>query len=156
MRIKYVLFTLSISAALFGQSTLAPNAPEDRPVTFSGNEQHQKMQKAVEPFIIQARKTWPAAKASYLKGLPPRHVFFVTVELVDASGKREIVFIEVQKIENGIVTGLIANEISTVGGYRAGQSYSAPESSVWDWTISKPDGSEEGNLVGKFLDTYKP
>ena len=30
------------------------------------------------------------------------------------------------------------------------------ESDVLDWTISKPDGTEEGNFVGKFLDTYKP
>ena len=27
---------------------------------------------------------------------------------------------------------------------------------VLDWTISKPDGTEEGNFVGKFLDTYRP
>ena len=26
--------------------------------------------------------------------------------------------------------------------------------SVIDWTIVMPDGSEEGNVVGNFLDTY--
>ena len=31
-----------------------------------------------------------------------------------------------------------------------------PELEVLDWTVSKPDGTEDGNFVGKFLDTYKP
>jgi hypothetical protein len=30
------------------------------------------------------------------------------------------------------------------------------EKDVYDWTISRPDGSEDGNYVGKFLDTYHP
>ena len=30
------------------------------------------------------------------------------------------------------------------------------ESDLLDWVIRKPYGSEEGNVVGKFLDTYNP
>jgi hypothetical protein len=30
------------------------------------------------------------------------------------------------------------------------------EAELLDWLITKPDGSEEGNVVGKFLDTYRP
>lgn len=29
------------------------------------------------------------------------------------------------------------------------------ESMLIDWTISKPDGTEEGNYIGKFLDDYQ-
>lgn len=138
------------------QSALAPNAPADKPVGFSNGQQHQELLKAVAPYVDQAKKSWPQAKENYLKGLPHRHVFFVTTELADLRGKREIVFVEVRKIENGIVTGLIANEISRVSGFKQGQSHTVPEGEIWDWTISKPDGSEEGNVVGKFLETYKP
>jgi hypothetical protein len=34
-------------------------------------------------------------------------------------------------------------------------SYAFAETEVMDWLISHPDGSEEGNFVGKFLDTYQ-
>jgi len=43
-----------------------------------------------------------------------------------------------------------------VTGYKHGDTYSFPEADLLDWTISKPDGTEEGNFVGKFLDTYQP
>ncbi len=39
---------------------------------------------------------------------------------------------------------------------RRQQEYSFNEDELLDWLISKPDGSEEGNVVGKFLDTYGP
>jgi len=138
------------------QSTLAPNAPADKPVGFSNGQQHQELLKAIAPYVEQAKKSWPQAKEGYLKGLPPRHVFFVTTELADMRGKREIVFVEVRKIEKGIVTGVIANEISAVSGFKQGQTHAVPEADIWDWTVSRPDGSEEGNVVGKFLETYKP
>jgi hypothetical protein len=32
------------------------------------------------------------------------------------------------------------------------RGYSFQESELVDWLISRPDGSEEGNVVGKFLD----
>ncbi|WP_257307177.1 DUF2314 domain-containing protein [Geothrix campi] len=154
--------TVLLCALLFfspratAQSALAPNAPVDKPVGSSSEQQHKELLKAIGPYVEQAKKTWPAAKENYLRGLPPRQVFFVTTELVDARGKREIVFVEVQKIEKGMVTGLIANEISTVSGFKAGQAHRVPENNILDWTISKPDGSEEGNLVGKFLESYRP
>ena len=147
---------LTASGMLFAQSTLSANAPQDNPIGVADGEQHQKLLKAIAPYIQQAKNTWPAAKAKYLKGLPLNNVFFITAELVDMSGKREMVFIRVEQIDNGVIAGLIANDINTVVGFRLGQKYTIAESNIWDWTISKPDGSEEGNLVGKFLDTYVP
>ena len=71
------------------------------------------------------------------------------------AAKRETVFIEVQKISGDVIDGIIANQIEVVTGYAQGQKYSVKESVILDWLISNPDGSEEGNVVGKFLDTYK-
>ncbi len=64
-------------------------------------------------------------------------------------------FILVNKITGGIISGIIYNEIQVVVGYKNGQKYDFPETEVYDWLITKPDGSEEGNFVGKFLDTYR-
>jgi uncharacterized protein YegJ (DUF2314 family) len=132
---------------------LAKNAPADRPEKLADEK---KFDAAIKPSVEQALKTYPAAKERYLAGLPTRNVFFITTRLHDSNGRWEQVFIEVKAISEGKVKGLIANDINTVSGYRLGDSYTFPESELLDWTISKPDGTEEGNFVGKFLDTHKP
>jgi uncharacterized protein YegJ (DUF2314 family) len=136
-------------------SPLAPNAPKDKPQTLK-SEDEKKFDEAIKPYVEQARKTYPAAKARYLAGLPPKHLFSITTRLHDSEGRWEQVFIEVKEIKDGVIKGLIFNDIDVVSGYKLGDSYTFPESDLLDWTVSRPDGSEEGNVVGKFLDTYKP
>ena len=36
-----------------------------------------------------------------------------------------------------------------------GDPYTFPEGELVDWLITHPDGSEEGNVVGKFLDEWQ-
>jgi hypothetical protein len=43
-----------------------------------------------------------------------------------------------------------------VRGYRLRDQHAVAEAELLDWLITKPDGSEEGNVVGKFVDTYRP
>ena len=43
-----------------------------------------------------------------------------------------------------------------VRGFRYGQPYSFREADLVDWMVSRPDDSEEGNVVGNFLDSYTP
>jgi uncharacterized protein YegJ (DUF2314 family) len=66
------------------------------------------------------------------------------------------VIVEVDKITNGVVHGRIANKLGAVTNYHEGQAVTFPESEVMNWLFIRPDGSEEGNVVGKFLDHYKP
>lgn len=134
---------------------VAPNAPPDKPAQ-STAEQAQKLEEAIKPYIQKARDTYPAAKERFLKGLPAKQSFFITTRLKDSQGRSEQVFIAVKEIKNGIVTGLIWSDVQLVSVYKHGDAYSFPESELIDWTISKPDGTEEGNFVGKFLDTYQP
>ena len=134
---------------------LAPNAPADKPGSVKSAEQ-KAFDEAIKPYVEKARKTYPEAKERFLAGLPPKHFFFVTTRLHDSAGHWEQVFIAVKEIKDGIITGLIASDIVTVSGYKARDKYLFPESELIDWTVSKPDGTEEGNFVGKFLDTYKP
>ena len=71
------------------------------------------------------------------------------------TGAFEQVFIAVRSIEGGTIRGKIWSEIATVRGYRFGDAYAFPETELLDWLITHPDGTEEGNEVGKFLDTYQ-
>ena len=136
-------------------SQLSPDAPADQPKQAT-DANLRKMEEAMKPYIEQAKKTYPEAKQRYLAGLPAKHVFFVTTRLHDAAGRFEQVFVEVKQLKDGKIRGLIASEVNLLKNYKHGDEYSFPESEVMDWTIAKPDGTEEGNFVGKFLDTYKP
>jgi Uncharacterized protein conserved in bacteria (DUF2314) len=159
-----LLLTLVFTVAIAAQQPvdkdkgvyLAPNAPESQPKHAHDEEELRKMEEAIKPAIEQARKTYPEAKARFLAGLPPQHTFFVTTRLVDQNGAFEQVFVAVKEIRDGTIQGLIWSDISLVPGYKHGDSYSFPETELLDWTITRPDGTEEGNFVGKFLDTYQP
>ena len=145
-------------ALLVGQAApeLAPNAPSDSPVQTTEKCIWTAIDRAMQPYIAQARATWPKARQRYLAGLPPRHSFFVTTLLVDNQDRREQVFIAVESIQDGRISGKIWNRVEVVHGYHLGDRYSFPESDLRDWLIAKPDGTEEGNFVGKFLDGYEP
>ena len=145
---------LAVAATLPAQ--LAPNAPADKPVSATSEAQVRRIEAAIAPYIEAARITYPQAKARYLAGLPKGETFFVTARLSDARGRIEMVFVQVQGIAEGRITGRIASRIMTVGGHRQGDTYTLPEEELVDWMIAKADGSEEGNVVGKFLDTYQP
>ena len=97
------------------------------------------------------------AGARFLVGLPPKYLFSLTTKLWDRSHtKFEVVFVVADEIKNGTVTGHLATHTKQPVGYNFGDKISFPESEVMDWTIVHPDGTEEGNIVGKFMDTYQP
>ena len=54
---------------------LSPAAPKDRPVLTAQRCIWNAMDRAMQPYIAQARATWPQARKRYLAGLPPRHNF---------------------------------------------------------------------------------
>lgn len=147
-----ILILLSWSAAA-QDPQLAPNAPQDKPITAHSSEL-AAFEAAIAPHIAEAKRTYPEAKKTFLAGLPEGQSFFVTTRLHDGSGAFEQVFIAVRSIDGGVVHGKIWSEINTVRGYRFGDEYRFAESELLDWLITHPDGSEEGNFVGKFLDTY--
>jgi hypothetical protein len=158
MRLTAFVFLALASAPLAAQrpADLAPNAPKDQPMIAHARCQWDAAIKAMEPYVAKARASYPAAKARFQKGLPPRHTFFITTRLRDQRGAVEQVFIAVDSIVQDRISGRISSDISLVLGYARGQPYSFREADLVDWMIARPDGTEEGNIVGVFLDSYKP
>lgn len=151
-----VLCAIACGGGAKHETALSPNAPADRPVLVAGtspDEAQKKMQSLILPYVRQARATLPEAKRRYLAGLPAGEHFFVTAVLTDAAGHFEQVFIKVDSTDAERTTGRIASQIGIVAGYRYGDQVTVLDPDIIDWTISKPDGSEDGNYVGKFLDT---
>jgi uncharacterized protein YegJ (DUF2314 family) len=114
------------------------------------------LEKAMAPAIAEAKATYPAARKKFLSGLPTESKFVVQVHLKQRDGKREGAFVEVDSIRDGQVSGTIETHLELVSEFKQGQHITFPEEEVYNWLIVQPDGSEVGNAVGKFLDSYKP
>jgi len=134
---------------------LSPNAPQDKPGHLEGKAETEEYEVAIAPYVDKGRKTYPEAKKRYLAGLPAGQNFFVVTKLRDDSGRFEQVFVAVASIKDDRITGRIASVIVGVKGFKNGDPYTFPESELVDWLITHPDGSEEGNVVGKFLDEWQ-
>ena len=149
---------LILICALVGRPVAAqkPNVMRDVPLTASTSSEATRMFFAMEPYIAHARATWPDAKRRFAAGLPRRHTLFVTTRLRDANGRIEQVFVAVDSVAAERIHGRIWSKILIVEGYRLQQSYVLSEEDLIDWMIAKPDGTEEGNVVGRFLDTFRP
>lgn len=145
---------LSACATPGGQEAGRQPPPPDRPVESRSTTQFEKLTEAIAPYVEKARATWPPVRARFLAGLPDGAALFATVQLRDGAGRIEQVFVQVESIEAGRISGIIWNDIHTVSGYAKGQRHEFPESELIDWTISNADGTEEGNVVGTFLDTW--
>jgi hypothetical protein len=135
---------------------VAPTAPRDAPVYVTSDTAMAKMFAFLEPCRKKALAAWPSARSRFVAGLPPNQTLFVTTRLHDATGRVEQVFVAVDHINGDAVSGRIWSDISVVQGYARGQAISLPQSEIVDWMISKPDGSEEGNWMGKFIDAAGP
>jgi hypothetical protein len=125
-------------------------------MTASTGTEAMRMFFAMEPYIAHARASWPDAKRRFVAGLPRHHVFFVTTRLRDANGRIEQIFVAVDSVVAKRIYGRIWSQILVVDGYRLQQPYDFPEEDLIDWMIALPDGTEEGNVVGRFLDTFRP
>jgi Uncharacterized protein conserved in bacteria (DUF2314) len=149
---SFLLFSVATVSA---QTRDYTKTPKDKPVHTEGAQQMTDVERAMQPYVAKARKTYPAAKKRFLAGLPPKYLFSLTMKLWDRSHtKFEVVFVVADKISDGKVTGHLASHTKQPVGYDFGDQITFPESQVMDWTIVHPDGTEEGNVVGKFLDTY--
>jgi len=129
---------------------LSPNAPIDKVAKITPD-----LEEKLAELTKQARKSLPEVEAKFHAGLPKGQVLFVVTPLFDEHGKRENVFVQVEKWQNGIIHGGVASEMEIVRTVKAGDPITVKESDVMDWSISRPDGTEEGNFIGKYLETVK-
>ncbi|MFZ0929782.1 MAG: hypothetical protein WAN11_14340 [Syntrophobacteraceae bacterium] len=123
--------------------------PQDKPEEL-GRDLVESM---AQPYIEEAKRTYPQAKARFQSGLPAGYTFFVTIDLHE-NKFHENAFMAVRKIFDGNVTAVLATKLINVKSLQYGKLCVFPESEVIDWTITSPDGKEEGNFVGRFLDEY--
>ena len=125
--------------------------PEDKPVSVTADTLSD-FEKAIVPYVKQARATLPDAKRRFLSGLPADQWFDVTLKLSDSDGKYEVVFVRVRNWDGTKISGVLDSNLELLKEHKDHEHVTCDESEILDWTISHPDGTEEGNFVGKFLE----
>ena len=101
--------------------------------------------------ISKARRSLHQTKQRYQAGLDAGAKLLLTARIFDTSGVFEQVFVEVLEWSGSDVTAKIVSDLDAVREYRKEQTITFSEKNVLDWIIIRPDGSEEGNFVGKYL-----
>lgn len=129
-------------------------APRDQ-VTHTEGAATIKMENAIQALVKSARAKLPEVKTRYLKGLPKDQLLYVTTKLYSDAARFEQVFVKVNSWKGDSISGTLESAVK-LPNHKQGEPLNIKEADVLDWTITKPDGSEEGNVVGKFLDTWKP
>jgi hypothetical protein len=126
----------------------------DQTVDAEGKEGVEAMFRAEAPYIAKARATYQQAKKRYLAGLPAGYSFIVRKHLIEpGTHKSEGVLIEVDSIKNGKIYGQLGDV--ELPSFHRGQRFSLAESELEDWAILHPDGSVEGDFIGKYLQKAK-
>lgn len=150
------LATLIVVAAAVGtfgfQSSVDVVTPPEKPVQF---DNPAKLDSLMAPYVQMARRSYRDAKARFQKGLPSGERFFITTRIFDPQGNFQQVFVEVTNISNGKVAGRIVTGTQKTSGHTPADVFICNEKDILDWSIAKPDGSQEGNVVGKFLDVVR-
>ena len=143
-----------VAAGAIAQNPELSRAPPDISTSVTP-EQIKALDEAMKPYVEQAQKTFPGARARFMAGLQKGQSLLVTARLYDERGKSELAFISVTRIQGGIVEGRVWSNLNVVTIYRLRDRYAFPEAQLVDWLITSPDGTEEGNVFGKFVDSHK-
>ncbi len=148
-----VVAFVAVSAAAQNPEILRAAPPDISTSVTPG--QIKALDEAMKPFVDKARRTFPGAKARFLAGLQKGQSLFVTARLYDERCKSELAFIFVTGIREDIVEGTIWSNLNVVTTYRRRDGYAFTEADLVDWLIAHPDGTEEGNHLGKFMDSHR-
>ncbi len=146
---------LFVLVALAAVGDLAAQALPDRPFALAPKEV-ARVDAALAPFVAMARSSYATAKQRFEDRLPRGYRLLVTTDLEDSLARREQTFVLVDSIVGERIAGTIASDVSLVSGFAKGDGIRLDEGRVKDWTIVAPDGTEEGNFVGRFMDYYRP
>ncbi len=138
-----------------------PHVPENvkppiETVHTQSKEEADRLEKAIAPYVAKARAELPEVRKRFAKGLLRDQILMFTIRLTDLDGKKfEQIFVQVEEWNDKEVKGTIVSELLDLKTHKTGDSITFGPADILDWTILNEDGTEEGNRVGKFLETYK-
>ncbi|WP_073285839.1 hypothetical protein [Hymenobacter psychrotolerans] len=98
--------------------------------------------------VKEARRTLSQARQRFTRGLASGQLLYVTATLLNDAASRVPQLVQVQSWQDGRVMGRLVGSNLPDGNNKE----EFDEAEIVDWMILHPNGTEEGNHVGKFLD----
>jgi len=92
-----------------------------------------------------ARASWPGARERFLRGLPPGDRLWVRALHADTASADDLVFLDVERIEGDSISG------RPWGARDARAQVTVAETTLVEWAIQHPDGSEDGNFFRQYM-----
>ena len=160
-RILTFIISMGFFISSYGQTDTTHNSKRsvndttDKAYGVEVSEKQKILDQMIAPYVEQARKTLPNVKKRFLAGLKEGEKFYLVIRIYDKDGKFEQVFVRITDWKDTVITGNIRNELYVVKEYQNGQLITFKEKDVMDWFIREPGGGEEGNFVGKYLDSVQ-
>ncbi len=151
----------TLLAATFILAQITPDgresAPKAAPVEARA-EEPVRYQPAIAPFISASVATYPDARKRFEDGLPRKTYLFVTVRLGGGGGPPGMAKIRVSSIDDGkgLIYGRALEDVKGRFGIRQDDDVTVHEADLIDWKITHPDGSAEGDAVGKYIASLGP
>ena len=111
--------------------------------------------------VREALRTLPQAKKKFLAGLPAGDQFLLSVRVLATDTSFRQVSARVLGWHGNTVQALLLPpEVGAAPGAGAAPTaeptpVSFPETAALDWTLLRAGGREEGNYVGRYLDTSR-
>jgi uncharacterized protein YegJ (DUF2314 family) len=99
----------------------------------------------------RARKKAFGYRARYAKGPPFGEHLSVKAPFETSSGGSEWMWVEVVKWNGNTITGILDNDPFEVPTLKAGARVEVPADKIFDYLLTRADGSEEGNETGKLM-----
>lgn len=103
----------------------------------------------------EALRTLPQAKRRFLAGLPQGDQFLLSVRVVATDTSFRQASARVLGWHGSTVQALLLPSPADSAGPTEPTPVSFPETAVLDWTLLRASGREEGNYVGRYIDTSR-
>ncbi|MBF9239208.1 hypothetical protein I2I05_17525 [Hymenobacter sp. BT683] len=105
--------------------------------------------------LREAQRTLPQAKKRFQAGLPQGDQFLISVRVVASDTSFRQASARVLGWRGNTVQALLLPEEANSASPMEPLPVSFPETAVVDWTLLRAGGREEGNYVGRYLDTAR-
>ena len=105
--------------------------------------------------VREALRTLPQAKKKFLAGLPIGDQFLLSVRVIATDTSFRQASARVLGWHGNTVQALLLPDAAGSAATAEPVPVSFPETAVVDWTLLRASGREEGNYVGRYIDTSK-
>jgi hypothetical protein len=161
MKILHVLVRpLLVSAAWWLPLAAAAQAPQPTVLTAATapaglQPALARHQTALAPPLREAQRTLPQAKKRFLAGLPYGDQLLLSVRVQASDTSFREASARVLGWHGSTVQALLLPEEANSASPIEPVPVSFPETAAVDWTLVRASGREEGNYVGRYVDTSR-